>query len=369
VADQAPSSLGEFLRQEREKRGITIEQVASATKINVRLLHLLESDQYSELPAKPFIRGFVSAYSRFIGIDSKDILTHFGDFLEMRSQDRPKRDAGHSGYAFEKREGEQSRTILWIVMGVFVLFGGIGFVVLKPSLKKHRSSHLEKLREANPEPSEVAPSGTLALLASPLPSGSPTPSPSVSPSATVEVIASPTPTEVKASSTPTPVAVAPVVSSTTVVPSPSPTPSPEASASVAEEKPDPLNSGKNLKPEEVKYKVVFKAGADVWVRYQIDSRPKMKFILREGRVLVLKSKDSVRFQTSDPGSITFRLNGGQSRVMEGDGNAAVKGHDLTLFFPKELIDSTQEVFPGERPIQGVSVPVSRTASPTATPSE
>jgi len=124
VADQSPPSLGEFLRQEREKRGITIEQVASATKINVRLLHLLESDQYSELPAKPFIRGFVSSYARFIGIDSKDILTHFGEFLEMRSADRPKRDAGHSGYAFEKREGDQSRTILWIVMGTFMVFGG-----------------------------------------------------------------------------------------------------------------------------------------------------------------------------------------------------------------------------------------------------
>ena len=60
MADPTTSSLGEFLRLERERRGITIEQVASATKVSVRLLHSLEADQYSELPAKPFVRGFVA---------------------------------------------------------------------------------------------------------------------------------------------------------------------------------------------------------------------------------------------------------------------------------------------------------------------
>ena len=108
--DSSQSTLGEFLRHERERRGITIEQVASATKISVRLLHLLESDQYVELPAKPFVRGFVNSYCRFIGIDPKEVLIRYGGFLEERSHERPTRDEGHSGYAFEKREGEQSRT-------------------------------------------------------------------------------------------------------------------------------------------------------------------------------------------------------------------------------------------------------------------
>ena len=40
---ESSQTLGEFLRQERERRGMTIEQVASATKINVRMLHALEA--------------------------------------------------------------------------------------------------------------------------------------------------------------------------------------------------------------------------------------------------------------------------------------------------------------------------------------
>jgi RND family efflux transporter MFP subunit len=61
-------------------------------------------------------------------------------------EDRPSRESGHSGYAFEKREGEQSRTILWFVMGGFLLVGAVGFIVFKPSLHHHHSSQLDKLK-------------------------------------------------------------------------------------------------------------------------------------------------------------------------------------------------------------------------------
>jgi hypothetical protein len=125
----------------------------------------------------------------------------------------------------------------------------------------------------------------------------------------------------------------------------------------------------NLAPADIKYKIVFKAGKDVWVRFQIDERPKSKFILREGRVLVLRAKDSIRFQTSDPGSVSFRVNGAQSRIMEGDKNTAVKGEDLTLFFPTQLIETTKELFQGDHALQGALVPASKSTSPTAAPAD
>src|SRR5689334_3027864 len=97
-------TLGELLRQERERRGMTVEQVASATKVGSRLLHSLEGDHYAELPAKPFVRGFVISYCRFLGLDSKEVLAKYAEFIAEKANDRIKRDAGHSGYAFEKRD-------------------------------------------------------------------------------------------------------------------------------------------------------------------------------------------------------------------------------------------------------------------------
>ena len=62
MTNEISPTLGEYLRSEREKREITIEQVASATKVGVRTLILLEADQYAELPVRPFVLGFVRSY-------------------------------------------------------------------------------------------------------------------------------------------------------------------------------------------------------------------------------------------------------------------------------------------------------------------
>jgi cytoskeletal protein RodZ len=339
-------TLGQFLRQEREKRGMTIEQVASATKINVRILHALEEDQYRELPAKPFIRGFVTSYVRFIGIDAREVLTQFDQYIETRVHDRPSREGGHSGYAFEKREGEQgSRAILGATMGAFVV-GGIAFLIMKPSLLKHRNSHIDKLKNTHHTSAHDPKAGESKLTnatilenkaAEPLTAATPTPK--TSPIA-------PSTTEAMPSSTPLPL--------------PSATPSSAPSAAPVEEtkKPveDPLNSGIGLAPAEIKHKVTFRALKSVWVRYQVDDRKVMEFPLRQGKVLVLRGQKLIKFQTSDPGSMNYNYNNTGNHAVTDNKSLTTRQNNATLIFPPEQTSSIQDVFPGEKSINQRPVP-------------
>ncbi len=362
-------SLGEFLRQERERRGITIEQVASATKISVRLLHSVEADQYAEMPAKPFIRGFVTSYARFIGLDSKEILTRYDDFIDSKVRERPTRDAGHSGYAFEKREGEQSRTMLWVVMGVCLVVGGVLAVFFKGSRHHHKQTQVEQLRALHPEVSpSPAPSNSPSsspsasgVFTGPLPSRSPTGVPAISGIPVAPVAAIP-------SGVVSPAPKSPMVKPPS--PKPSAKPSPKSSPKAAPSgRPDPLNSGVNLKGGEMKYKSVFKALADVWVRYQVDERPMTKFILREGRVLVLRAEREIRFQASNPASITLNLNGQGTRPLSSAKSLATRQGNVTFFAPSELSGTIQEPFPGERPLPASTPPVLRIESDSPAASE
>lgn len=324
MTTQGNMTLGEYLRQEREKRGLTIEQVASATKINIRLLHSLEADQYSELPAKPFIRGFVTSYARFIGLDPKEILISFDDFIDKKAKDRPQKDSGHSGYAFEKRDGEQSRTFLWIMMSTFIVLGGLAIFVLKPSLRHQGRKTIAKLRSA-----QASPSPSLLMAA-----GTPTPLPSPSP--TNVVIAQTTPSA-------TPIAPKPEVQE-----SPKPV--------------DPLNSGKDLKPSQTKHRIVFKALNDIWVRYRVDQKPVMKFVIRKGNVLVLKAQNLALFQCSDVNSVSFSYNGLGYTPM-GTFKRLVKYQDTpTLVFPFEISKSIPDPFPGH-PKMTQSAPAPRWTQP------
>jgi cytoskeletal protein RodZ len=62
-------SFGEELKRERELREISLREVSEATKISLRYLEALERNDFKNLPGGVFNRGFVRAYSQFIGID------------------------------------------------------------------------------------------------------------------------------------------------------------------------------------------------------------------------------------------------------------------------------------------------------------
>jgi len=48
-------SLGSYLRQERERQQVSLQEIAAATKIQLKFLEALEHDAYDQLPAPPFV--------------------------------------------------------------------------------------------------------------------------------------------------------------------------------------------------------------------------------------------------------------------------------------------------------------------------
>ncbi|RKZ28541.1 hypothetical protein DRQ26_00880 [bacterium] len=69
--------LGEYLRQMRESRGVSLEEVAAATKVNLRYLQAIEEGQYDILPPDVYVRGFLTAYGEYLGIDPEELFTRF----------------------------------------------------------------------------------------------------------------------------------------------------------------------------------------------------------------------------------------------------------------------------------------------------
>ena len=70
-------SFGEEIRRERELREITLAEVAEATKISVRFLEAIESNDFACLPGGLYNRGIVRAYCQFIGADSEAMVNAY----------------------------------------------------------------------------------------------------------------------------------------------------------------------------------------------------------------------------------------------------------------------------------------------------
>jgi len=71
------ASFGEELRREREIRGISLKEIADATKISKRFLEAIERNDHNTLPAPVFTRGFIREYSRYLGLNCDEIVNRY----------------------------------------------------------------------------------------------------------------------------------------------------------------------------------------------------------------------------------------------------------------------------------------------------
>lgn len=69
-----PNGLGEQLRAQREKKGITLEQAAADTRIREKFLQALESGDYRSLPGAVYTRGFLRNYAEYLDLETETLL-------------------------------------------------------------------------------------------------------------------------------------------------------------------------------------------------------------------------------------------------------------------------------------------------------
>ena len=77
AAERIPGGFGSKLREARERRGMSLRQIANATKISMGALEALERNQLSRLPGGIFSRAFVRSYAIEVGLDPDATIQEF----------------------------------------------------------------------------------------------------------------------------------------------------------------------------------------------------------------------------------------------------------------------------------------------------
>mgnify|MGYP001158821694 CR=1 FL=1 len=150
-------SVGEFFRQVRETKGLTVDEVASKTRIRTDFVKALEEGNFAKLPDQVFARGFVRSYARSLGLDEEDAIHRFiqsaGSFYEKQDE----RDRLKLRQVEEDRKRQANRRAVAIAIGVAV-------VTLIFLLSREQSA---VLRQGSPEPASVAKRTTQAAKDAP----------------------------------------------------------------------------------------------------------------------------------------------------------------------------------------------------------
>jgi cytoskeletal protein RodZ len=138
-------SIGAKLRNTREEKGYTIEQVARDTHIAKRFIVAMEEEDFASFPGEPYLLGFLRNYSDFLGINPQDIINIYRN---MKIQEQP---APIEGLIARK---DPKKPIL-ISLAAVVLLGLIGMLVYLFTTGAISFDRPERVTETEEEAAEI----------------------------------------------------------------------------------------------------------------------------------------------------------------------------------------------------------------------
>jgi cytoskeletal protein RodZ len=112
---EAIESPGKYLRSKRESRRLPLSTVAHETRIRETILKAIEEDHYEDLP-RLYMKGFLSAYARCLGLDPNDVLSLHQKYMENL---HPSKGKVQKHQPAPRKKGTNVR---WLVIAISVLF-------------------------------------------------------------------------------------------------------------------------------------------------------------------------------------------------------------------------------------------------------
>ena len=137
AATADPAAVGARLREVRESRSISPAEVAAQLHLNEQTIRALEQNDPDRLPAPIYVRGYVRAYARLLGLNEEELLALYAPAQspELRTVGMP--PPGQGALA--------RRRLPWRLLGTLLFLAAVGWlaVYVLPGLWERFQSGVE----------------------------------------------------------------------------------------------------------------------------------------------------------------------------------------------------------------------------------
>ncbi len=117
--------FGARLREQRELREVSLEEISKVTKISVHLLEAMEEDRWDDLPGGIFTRNFLRLYAKHVGLDPERLVVEFQHYVK----------AAHRAGGEEEDEAEEGTARLEMPkVWLYTLFAAVVVLLVGGSL-------------------------------------------------------------------------------------------------------------------------------------------------------------------------------------------------------------------------------------------
>jgi len=111
-------SVGELLRQQRQKNNISLQQIEKKIRVREKFLQAIENNQWEIFSSKVYIIGILKNYAKALGIEEEKVLAYFRRDYERRDDFRFKQRLSAEYFSPETR-----KVIFMVVAIIFIAFG------------------------------------------------------------------------------------------------------------------------------------------------------------------------------------------------------------------------------------------------------
>lgn len=74
-------SPGKYLKKQRELRNLSIKEVSKSIRVKEKFLLAIEEDRYDLLPSPVYVKGFLTIYARYLGLDPNEVTQSYKNYL------------------------------------------------------------------------------------------------------------------------------------------------------------------------------------------------------------------------------------------------------------------------------------------------
>jgi len=270
-------TLGQLIKERREAKGLTPEEVSTATRIKLAFLKAIEEDNYRLLPDEAYILRFLYDYATFLNLDWNEVMALFKQQTRRKEGRSFALGVDRKAYTFSLRKAVPSLVLLlFLISSVFVVLS----LLQRPQERPvPQSGPVEKpLQEAQPglpvtteKREETSPQATLTpKQKETLPQAVPAPEQKVAPS--------------QVAPTPKPTAVAPQATSPPQKPSPT-------------------------KRPPAQHVLKARASEPTWIQLRIDGGEEKEVLLKPGDIAVWTAKETFILTVGNAGGVKLELDG------------------------------------------------------------
>ena len=300
--------MGETLRFAREQQGLSLDVISQRTKINTEKLRAIEENDIQKLPSGIFLRGFLRAYARELGLDVEDTVNRYVAQFESEAsiaEDVPLEETVEEApdeISETQRIEESLREMsMWGVVAIVVLsLGLLAYMTLRsPSV-----SPAPTVARAEAPP-VVAPPPAFAM---PVPTAPPLPADNVVPP--------PLPSESGSAVSPlAPVSVATASPPPAPVTAVTPRSTPEETGTAGVQEPPVVQNSNTIE-------LTIETVGPCWVEAIVDGQTVIYAMMQEGERQRIERGNDVVLRVGDPAAFTYSINGVAGKPIGQPGTAS-----------------------------------------------